>query len=83
MMGARMRVRVRPAKREGADRVIFDQELSRQEIRLDPDAGIAISITAEALHKKSRYRDNSSYRYDIILSQAEVLELVRQAADPR
>ncbi len=73
-----MRVRVGPAKRDGADRVIFDQELSRSEVCAEPETGIAISITAEPVHKKSRYHDNSSYRYQIVLSAAEVLELAKR-----
>ncbi len=47
-------------------------------MRTDPEAGIAISITAEPVHKKSRYHVNSSYRYDILLSAAEVLELAKR-----
>ncbi|WP_315918543.1 hypothetical protein [Mesorhizobium sp. SP-1A] len=70
-------MRVRPAKREGANRIIFDKELGGDAISFGPE-GIAISVTAESLHKKSRYRDNSSYRYDIVLSAAEIAELARQ-----
>ena len=73
-----MRVRMGPAKREGNHRLIFDQELSGKELISRSNAEVAISITADPLHRKSGYRDNSRYCYEIILSATEVAQLMKR-----
>ena len=75
-----MRVRMGPAKREGNHRLIFDQELSGRELASPSDAEVAISIAADPLHRKSRYRDNSRYRYEIVLTATEVERLMKHIA---
>jgi hypothetical protein len=75
-----MRVRMGPAKREGNHRLIFDQELSGRELASPSDEEVAISIAADPLHRKSGYRDNSRYRYEIVLSAREVERLMKQIA---
>lgn len=73
-----MRIRMGPAKREGNHRLIFDRELSGKELVSRSDAEVAISIAADPLYKKSRHHDNSSYRYEIILSATEVAQLMKR-----
>ena len=73
-----MRVKMGPAKRAGNHRLIFDRELSGKELISRSDAEVAISISADPLHKKSGYRDNSSYRYEIILSATEIAQLMER-----
>ncbi|CAM5316793.1 hypothetical protein ATER59S_00955 [Aquamicrobium terrae] len=74
-----MRVTVRPAKRDGVLRTIFDHELAVGNVA-GSAPGATISIDADPLHRKSRYRDNSHYRYDIFLSVEEIAGLARQIA---
>ncbi len=74
-----MRVLVRPAKRGGTLRTIFDQELAGENMA-GGAPGAIISIDADPLYKKSRYRDNSHYRYDIFLSADEIADLAQQIA---
>lgn len=73
-----MRIRMGPAKREGNHRLIFDRELCGKELVSRSDAEVAISIFADPLYKKSRYPDNSRYRYEIILSATEVAQLMKR-----
>ncbi|WP_315925870.1 hypothetical protein [Mesorhizobium sp. SP-1A] len=73
-------MKVGPAKREGNPRVIFDQELESGEMQALSPTRVVISITADSLYRKSGNGDNSSYRYDIILSAEEIVALTNRMA---
>ena len=75
-VGWQMRVVVRPAKREGESRTIFNGQLDGVDLARDAGKEVTISITADPLYRKSRYRDRSQFRYDIVLSALEVAALV-------
>jgi len=70
-----MRMLVRPAKREGTSRTIFDRPLIDGDVKPGTD-GPMITIEAEGI-----YSDNSKYRYLMEFTFAE-LEALIESSDP-
>jgi hypothetical protein len=73
--GKVMRMLVRPAKREGTSRTIFDRPLIDGDVKPGTD-GPMITIEAEGI-----YSDNSKYRYLMEFTFAE-LEALIESSDP-
>ena len=65
-----MRMLVRPAKREGTSRTIFDRPLIDGDIKPGTD-GPVITIEAEGI-----YSDDSKYRYQIDFTLGELEALI-------
>ncbi|EXL01362.1 hypothetical protein BG36_19660 [Aquamicrobium defluvii] len=67
-----MRISVRPAKRDGMSKRIFESELTSEDLDGENGKEVIISVTAGPIYRKARYEDRSQYRYDIVLSAKEV-----------
>lgn len=67
-----MRISVRPAKRDGVPKRIFESELTSEDLDGASGKEVVISVTAGPIYRKARYEDRSQYRYDIVLSAREV-----------
>ena len=61
-----MRLQVKPAKRHGDVKTIFDQLIRLEDIRHEKGA-VSISVLADGI-----YRNKSRYRYTFELSEAEI-----------
>jgi hypothetical protein len=62
-----MRIVIGPAKRPGKSREIFSLPLTRDDISVQNDDVLMISIVGEGVNS-----DGSSYRYDFCLTRPEV-----------
>ena len=71
--GKVMRMLVRPAKREGTSRTIFDRPLIDGDVK-SGTGGPVISIEAEGI-----YSDDSKYRYQIEITLGELEALIESS----
>lgn len=67
-----MRITVKPAKREGMPKRIFESELTSSDFDGANGREVIISVTAGPIYQKARYQDRSQYRYDIVLTAKEI-----------
>ncbi|MEO9340867.1 hypothetical protein ABFT80_26040 [Mesorhizobium sp. SB112] len=77
-----MRIIVKPAKRAGNSKTIFESKLSSEDLDGLDRTGIIISITADPIYTNNRYQATSQYRYDIMLS-AEEISTIASAVERR
>jgi hypothetical protein len=60
-----MQIEVGPARRPGIADTIYDRPLNKDDLQVDPNGGIAVTIDASGLRDgKSRYRYRISFTAD-------------------
>lgn len=62
-----MKLSVRPGKREGLPKLLFDRLIEREDLQAAPEDGVILTIVA-----KDIYTEKATQRFSIVLSRSEI-----------